>query len=152
METKEFYKIEELTGKRDYAFLSDYLRHEKFSSIHLDPQLILVFEEKTGLLFNEEPFNENAACYALSPEIRQDFKIDFNTTDLINYTLALLHFHLSSTPEALDMISLKLPTSSDNFWKISEIGAEIRNEYQKKKTAKIPAPSDKKFFLMIFQK
>jgi len=47
------------------------------------------------------------------------------------------------------MISLKFPTSSDSFWKISEIGAEIRNEYQKKKTAKISLPSDKKFFLMI---
>jgi len=97
---------------------------------NLDPKIIQQIEKSLGLTFVPEKEAEGNVCMANSEEVRDDFKTTFAPIDLLDYIYAVLH-----SPEyrekykeflKIDFPRIPYPQDAENFWKLVELGGEIR--------------------------
>jgi len=97
---------------------------------NLDPKIIQQIEKSLGLTFVPEKEEEGNVCMANNGEVRDDFKTTFAPIDLLDYIYAVLH-----SPEyrekykeflKIDFPRVPFPNNSDDFWKLVELGGELR--------------------------
>lgn len=128
MNNSGYFTLEELENdRRENRSPLDFLGPLKIDN----PELITQMEENLNLLFTDEKTEEGAVCYALSPEVRDDFKVHFSTPDLRDYCWAAGHLPENRNhPSQFNKNKLPLPVSTDRFWNWVHLGKRIRLFYQ----------------------
>lgn len=97
----------------------------------ITPASIKKIEAKLKLTFLSEKDQESKVCMANNLEVRDDFKDIFDLKDLLDYSYAVLNLSnylekyrdLSKT----DCFQVSYPIDSNHFWKLANLGAQLRN-------------------------
>ena len=97
---------------------------------NLNPEILSKIEESLQLTFVTEKETGGNVCMANSAEVRDDFKSTFAPIDLLDYIYAVLHSpgYREKYKEFLkiDFPRLPYPQDADKFWKLVELGGELR--------------------------
>lgn len=105
---------------------------EKFTD--LDPKTIRKIEEELKLTYQSEKEEEGNVCMANSPEIRDEYKNNFNSVDLLDYIYAVLHSlrFCKEYTKSLETNFFKIPYPRDQtrFWKLVNLGSQLRHFHQ----------------------
>lgn len=104
--------------------ISDYFNED------IPEKAILRIAKNTGLAFIPEKAPAGNVCYINNPEVRNDFKTSFNTTDVQNYFYAVLHTAGYRKTHGnflkIDFSRIPLPTDVEKFWHLVELGGQLR--------------------------
>src|SRR5690606_5422951 len=90
---------------------------------------LVEFEKRLGIPLELRPPQDNL-CMANNQEVRLEFRTTFHPIHVLDYIYAVLHSNGHFGTLALGMAQgfprLPYPVDLDRFWKLVEIGGEIR--------------------------
>lgn len=112
-------QIKQINTEPSFAF--DVLFQKPASEIIIvNNDAIKIFADHVGLLFLEEKESGNV-CFANSEEVRPEYRQSFKLIDFLDYVYAFMHSLVYKE-------SQKVIVSSEAvlFWKLAEIGADLR--------------------------
>ncbi len=125
-----------------FYFYPNTIHQNEIESNYLNTPIVKRIAEKLGLRFvdeseKEEEIEENASpvCYANSDEVSDDFKMElypliFTGIDILDYINAV--FHSSNfQKENIEFLKIPFPPESSTFWKLVNLGKELREIYLK---------------------
>jgi len=77
---------------------------------------------------NQRP--QTNLCFVESDEVRDEFRITFNTSDILNYVFAIQQVISKRSPGSAsgnpDVVRIGCPKNSSAFWKIVKLGNKLR--------------------------
>lgn len=93
---------------------------------HLNTEIVKQFEKNLGLAFDPEAVN-GSVCFAKNNEdLRDDFKLTFTATDLLNYVYAILHspsFNINDKELLkIEFPFIPYPQDANTFWQLVKKG------------------------------
>lgn len=95
-----------------------------------NPEIIADISRRLGLTFTNEKETEGNLCFANNPDLRDEFKDSFNSTDLFDYIYAMLYAptYREKYIEFLktDSPIVPYPKDASTFWKLVTLGSELR--------------------------
>ncbi|HSD08701.1 type ISP restriction/modification enzyme [Flavobacterium sp.] len=99
----------------------------------LNPEVIEQIANILKLTFITKKDPQGNICLANNSEVRPEFRETFTLVDLQNYCIAILHSKISTenNQEFLntDFNRIPIPTDSVAFWKLAQLGSELRLTY-----------------------
>lgn len=141
------FNIEKKGKPLSFYFYPNTIQQNEIESNYLNAEFVKRISEKVGLRFVDEnekgaDIEENASpvCYANSDEVSDDFKLEilpltFTAIDILDYINAILHSSnfQKENKEFLKIDFLKVPYPPENrtFWKLVNLGKELRKIYLK---------------------
>ena len=114
-----------------YLEVKGQLDADQFADRIPNPDMEVVNEiaEKLGLTFVFDKETESNVCFINSPEIRDDYKSTFTTTDILDYFYAVLQTPAYSrylNSRNFDFSHIPHPNDPDVFWKCVRLGGQLR--------------------------
>jgi len=83
-----------------------------------------------GLAFIPEITPSGNICYINNPEVRNDYKTSFNTSDVKNFFYSILHSSgyrkTHQNFKKIDFSQIPSPTDAETFWQLVELGGQLR--------------------------
>lgn len=90
-------------------------------------------EKEFGLEFSTEEPKEGEVCFAQSPELRDDFKIYFTSTNLLDYSYAAMHSSAYRKTykkfSKINFSQIPHPKENGQFWKLVSLGKQLRETH-----------------------
>lgn len=100
---------------------------------------------KLNLAFIEQKDSRGNVCFANSPELRSEFKETFTQTDLFSYFYAVLfssRYRNSFQDLRTDLSSILIMEDKVKFWKLVQLGGELRKIHLSEDNNYIPFPAE----------
>ena len=102
----------------------------EFRAPNLNSEIVTHMAVLLGLFFVSEKESEGNVCMANNAEVRPEFRQTFAPIDILDYIYAVLHSskYRAQYKEFLKIDSPKIPYPKDSktFWKLVELGSQIR--------------------------
>lgn len=91
-----------------------------------------LIEERIGIPFVKDQYEESEVCFVNNEDIRYDFKLQFTTYDVIHYIYGViykLYWKKNEKLPPIQLLKIPLPVNAVSFWEYAEIGKENRLQY-----------------------
>jgi hypothetical protein len=88
-----------------------------------------LIEERIGIPFVMDHFEEGEVCFVNNEAIRYDFKLQFTTYDVIHYIYGVvdkLYWKENEKSPPIQLLEIPLPVNGVSFWEYCEIGKNKR--------------------------
>ena len=99
-------------------------------SFDLDPKIAKTIEVKLKLNFMIELKETGNVCMANSPEVRDEYKNNFYTNDILHYIYAILYspgYHEKNNKFAKNLLfQIPYPSNPNCFWKLVSLGTQLK--------------------------
>ncbi|MFW0737083.1 type ISP restriction/modification enzyme [Flavobacterium sp. T12S277] len=116
-----------LENSQSYFTLEMLFQKTDNNSMALNPETFQFIANGCGLLFIDEKETGNV-CFADSQELRPEFKQSCTAIDVFDLSYAILHSSLYSQDLKVDELKIPIPQDVVVFWKLVQIGKELRGK------------------------
>ncbi|WP_115809846.1 type ISP restriction/modification enzyme [Flavobacterium aquicola] len=93
----------------------------------INPEITKRLENNLGLAFINQKEQQGNICFALSEEVRSEFKETFTAKDVFSFIYALIHSSIYREKQKgifpADLLDI---TNQEKFWKLSHLGRDLR--------------------------
>lgn len=109
-----------------YFTLDTLFQKSADKSIAINFEIVNQIANRLVLIFINEKEKDTNVCFANSDELRSEFRQSFTSIDLLDYSYAILHSSIFKKGLNNDSQKIPIPLDSNVFWKLVQIGSDLR--------------------------
>ncbi|WP_316635553.1 type ISP restriction/modification enzyme [uncultured Flavobacterium sp.] len=113
-----------------YFRLDALFQNSAHNVFAINPEVIALIKDRSGLVFIDEKGTGNV-CFINNEELRPEFKQNYTAIDLLDFSYAILHSSIYKKDLKSDNQKIPIPLDSDVFWRLVQIGSDIRKKESK---------------------
>lgn len=126
-ELEELILKTSLESSQSYFTLVMLFQKSNSNRIVLNSETFQFIANCCGLMFIDEKETGNV-CFAHSQELRPEFKQSFTAIDVLDLSYAILHSSFYRKDLKITELKNPIPQEAAVFWKLVQIGKELRDK------------------------